>query len=516
MLAPRKIALPVSLLAALTLSMTGAASAWADGGVPQDIHAKDTFAVVWARLQASGFRGEHEGLDWAALKAEHQPDIENATDIHGLRRELNELLVDLKASHLVLLPNEAVATSEATVPLDDTPYENESNVGGKDPVDAPVSPNASGTGGTPAATGYGDFGLRPTLVDGQVLVERVVPGFPAERAGVRPGWRIDRIARLNVSNAMAALRTQPQEASRNGETMLLGGVLALLDIYAPGETSNMRFIDREGRPHALALKAAPNPNIQPIFLPGIPQMPMRYGHRRIALPGGGCAVLIEFSQWAMPAFDNVVETLREHGGCRGAILDLRGNSGGMIASMGAIGGLFVDTPTSLGTLTTGGGELKLAALPRVVDNAGRDIRRFSGPLAILIDRGSVSCSDMFSASMQALGRARIFGVTSAGMALPAASTPLPSGDRLLYPIAEFVDAAGRRIEGVGTVPDQIVMPTVAALSAGGDPILDAALAWIGTDPKPKTAPLAAAPAATASDTASDATPHTTSRSGTTR
>lgn len=511
MLAPRKTALSVSLLAAFTFSMAGAACAWADGGAPQDIRAKDTFAIVWARLQASGFRGQHEGLDWAALKAEHQPDIENASDIHSLRRELNELLVDLKASHLALLPNEAVATSEATVSIDDTPYENESNDDNEDSADAPESADAPGNGGTPVATGYGDFGLRPTLVGGQVLVERVAPDSPAERAGVRPGWRIDRIARLNVANALAALRAQPREAARNGETMLLGGVQALLDIYAPGETSKMRFIDREGRPHALALKAAPNPNIQPIILPGIPQMPMRYGQRRIALPGGGCALHMEFTQWAMPAFDKVVETLREHGDCRGAILDLRGNSGGMIASMSAIGGLFVDTPASLGTLTTGGGELKLAALPRVVDNAGRDIRRFSGPLAILIDQGSVSCSDMFSASMQALGRARIFGLTSAGMALPAASTPLPSGDRLLYPIAEFVDAAGRRIEGVGTVPDQIVTPTVAALSAGGDPILDAAVAWIGTDPKPRTAPLAAAPAATASGATSGATPNTTPR-----
>ncbi len=497
-----------ALFVALTLSMIGAPTARADGARAVDIHAKDTFAVVWARLQASGFRGEHERLDWAALKAEHQSDIENAKDIHSLRRELNELLVDLKASHLVLLPNEAMATPEASASDRDA-----TDGDSEDADDAASSPDAPDSD-APLGTGYGDFGLRPTFAGGQMLVERVVPGSPAERAGVRPGWRIDGIARLDVANAIAALRKLPQDGARRGETMLLAGVWALLDLYSPGEASKMRFRDGKDRSRALTLKAAANPNIQSITLPGIPPMPMRYGQRRIALPDGGCAVQVEFTQWAMPVFEKLVETLREHGDCRGAILDLRGNTGGLIASMSAVGGLFLDAPASLGTLTTGGGDLKLTALPRVVDNAGRDIRRFSGPLAILIDQGSISCSDMFPAGMQALGRARIFGVTSAGMALPSASTPLPSGDRLLYPIAEFVDTAGRRIEGIGTVPDQIVTPTAAALSAGGDPILDAALAWIGTDPKPQTAPLTAAPTASAaasSRTTSAANSHTTSR-----
>jgi len=114
-----------------------------------------------------------------------------------------------------------------------------------------------------------------------------------------------------------------------------------------------------------------------------------------------------------------------------------------------------------------------------VTDDGRDVRRFRGPLAILTDRASISCSDIFPASMQALERARIFGDTSAGMALPATTVPLPSGDRLYYPIADFSDPKGRRIEGVGVIPDTPSAPTVDALRAGRDRTLDAALAWIG-------------------------------------
>jgi carboxyl-terminal processing protease len=200
------------------------------------------------------------------------------------------------------------------------------------------------------------------------------------------------------------------------------------------------------------------------------------------LRGGGCALVFEFSQWAMPVYGRLVEALREHDECRAVVLDLRGNSGGLVVTMPAVGGLFLDQPAAIGTMITGGGELKLTALPREVDDAGRDVRRHRGPLAILTDRGSVSCSDMFAGGMQALGRARIFGDTSAGMALPSASVPLPSGDRLLYPTAEYIDPKGRRIEGVGVVPDTPAPPTLDALRKGRDPALDAALAWAAQQP----------------------------------
>ena len=84
-----------------------------------DIKSKETFAVVWDRLQNSGFKGVHEGLDWAALKTKHQPEIEAAADIRQLRKEINELLEDLKASHFALIPAEAMPESGKAPPPGD-------------------------------------------------------------------------------------------------------------------------------------------------------------------------------------------------------------------------------------------------------------------------------------------------------------------------------------------------------------------------------------------------------------
>jgi carboxyl-terminal processing protease len=484
---------PMYALLALALAGPALAAspsiAYADGG--DRVQAKATFALVWERLQNSGFKGQHEGLDWAALKAEHQPQIEAARDIESLRRKINELLADLKASHLVLLPAETMADAAEDIAEPDAlggSKQETKQHSNDDDADAVAqdgfADEAADTGLGKTGEGFGDLGIRLALFSGRVHVERVVEGSAAQQAGVRPGWALDRIGRFDVRTAAKALSEQPGDARHRGESLLLSAVQALLEERAPGQRVKLQFRNRAEKAHALTLIPQPSAEIESLTLPGIPPIPLRYAQHRLTLPDGDCALHVEFSQWAMPVFDKLVESLREHGDCKGVVIDLRGNSGGQVVALSALGGLFLDQQASLGTLTTGGGDLKLTAIPRIVDNAGRDIRRFSGPLAILIDSASVSCSDIFPASMQALKRARIFGSRSAGMALPAASTPLPSGDRLLYPIADFVDPIGRRIEGTGVIPDEVVVPTVDALSTGRDPVLDAALAWFGSDAKP--------------------------------
>lgn len=411
-----------------------------------DPKSKDTFAVVWERLQNSGFKGEHEGLDWAALKAEHQPQIEASADIKQLRKEINELLEDLKASHFALIPSEAMPES-----------------------------------GKAAAPGLADTGLRFALAGKQLLVERVLPGSPAEKSGIRAGWSVDAIDDTDMAAALKALVELDDNARRQGEAILLSRANKQAMGIAADTRVALRLRDAAGKPRAVDVTAVADPALQSVTLPGLPPMPLRIAYRRIDRAGTGCALHFEFNQWAMPVYEQLSDALREHAGCDGVVLDLRGNSGGLIPSLTAVSGLFFEKPTSLGTMTLGDGQtLQLMALPRQVSDDGREIRRHTGKLAILTDRGSISCSDIFPAGLQAVGRARIFGSTSAGMALPAVAVPLPSGDRLMYPTADFVDPHKRRIEGVGVIPDQPVVPSPASLAKGADPVLDAAVAWLGS------------------------------------
>ena len=433
-----------SLLAiALIALLTPSAYADAPAAAPADIHAKETFAIVWERLQNSGFKGQHEGLDWAALKARHQPGIEGARDLATLRKAINELLQDLRASHLALIPAEAMPPSDKATEVS-----------------------------------MGELGLRLSIIDGKFLVEQIIQGFPAERAGIRPGWQVERIDDFDTAKVLTALAQTSPDAARRGASMLQLRTNDLVDELPPGKAVTLQLRDLDGVARTVSLTAIANPNVQPMTLPGLPPLPLRITQTTLPARGGGCVLYVEFNQWAMPVYDRFVEALREHGGCSGVVIDLRGNSGGQMATMSAVGGLFFEKTVSLGTLSTAGGDMQLTAFPRQVTEDGRDVRRFQGPLAILTDRASISCSDIFPTSMQALDRARVFGDTSAGMALPAMAVPLPSGDRLYYPIADFSDPKGRRIEGVGVVPDTPSAPTAEALRAGRDLALDAALDWI--------------------------------------
>src|SRR5690606_34876076 len=100
------------------------------------------------------------------------------------------------------------------------------------------------------------------------------------------------------------------------------------------------------------------------------------------------------------------------------------------------------------------------------------------PVAILVDEMTASASEFFAAGMQALGRARIFGETTAGQSLPAAMLRLASGDVLMHPIADHEDALGRRIEGRGVEPDTRAPLVRRELTGGRDAALEAARQWL--------------------------------------
>jgi carboxyl-terminal processing protease len=212
-------------------------------------------------------------------------------------------------------------------------------------------------------------------------------------------------------------------------------------------------------------------------------MPAHLTYRRLDADAG-CIGVIRFNIWLVPLaepFGQAVDALRD---CRGMIVDLRGNPGGVGAMVMGLGGHFLDRQEALGIMRTRETVLRFVANPRWVGSAGQPVEPFAGALAILIDRLSVSTSEIFAAGMQTVGRARLFGETTAGQALPAVLTRLPNGDVLMHVIADFTAPDGTRIEGRGAVPDVATPLTRAALLAGQDPAFDAAVRWIAERPAP--------------------------------
>jgi carboxyl-terminal processing protease len=431
------------MILSLTLALLVHAAAPAR---PDSTLAVATFDSAWSRVKHTYYDSTMRGVDWDAVRRELRPRAAAARTPRELRGVLQEMLARLGDSHLEVIPGEAAAALEAK--------QRESD-----------------------GTRDGDIGAEVRLVEGALVVSSVERGSPAERAGVRPGWAVERIGTLDVPRMLAPVLALAEGHARRTAlieaTMRANGLLA----GEAGDTLALTLRDGAGRDHALRIARRASEGEIARF-GNLPPMLVRFDAERRAIPGGGCAGVVRFNLWLLPIaarFDSAMRALRD---CRGVVIDLRGNPGGVGALSMGIAGYFLDSTRALGTMRTRSGELRFVVNPRRADATGEAWLPYHGPVAIVVDPLSASTSEIFAAGMQQLGRVRIFGDESAGMALPAWITRLPNGDLLLHAIADYVLPDGRRVEGAGVIPDERVPLTRAGLATGRDGPLERAVAWI--------------------------------------
>jgi carboxyl-terminal processing protease len=430
-----------------------AAASRAEVGAAAEPVARDvaiaTFDTAWSRIARVHYDSTFNGVDWDGVRTELRPRAAAARTMGDLRATITEMLDRLGESHYGLIPQEVSHALQ-------TPAEAEA-------------------GGEP-----GDLGLEARLLDGRAVVFAVDEDGPAAAAGVRPGWTIERIGDTVLGEAVDRIAALDGAEARIARTQFTYGVNALLGGPA-GSVATVSFLNGADRPVGLELERRPRPGT-PVRFGNLPAFYATFEHERVPVQDGGCVGVIRFSVWMLPvtaAFDRAVDDMRD---CAGVIIDVRGNPGGVAGMVMGIAGHFFTEPTPLGFLRQRGNELKLVANPRGVDTQGRPVEPFAGRVAVLTDEASVSTSEIFAAGMQAQGRARVFGDTTAGQALPAVASRLPNGDVLMYVIADLTGPDNRRIEGSGVAPDEHVPLVRADLLAGRDAPLEAAVRWIAGRP----------------------------------
>ncbi len=168
--------------------------------------------------------------------------------------------------------------------------------------------------------------------------------------------------------------------------------------------------------------------------------------------------------------DGVNQALKdfEAAGVTGWIIDLRDNGGGD-SNLG-LDGYFVGDEVAERTLLRDGG-LEL--------ERGEGAAYPNRPLAVLVNANTASVSEIFSAMLQDYGRARVFGVTTRKCAGFVNLTQFPDGSTLAVTIAHSLTPRSEKpLWQTGVVPDQTVRQTQDDLTAGRDPVVDAAVAWL--------------------------------------
>jgi C-terminal processing protease CtpA/Prc len=103
---------------------------------------------------------------------------------------------------------------------------------------------------------------------------------------------------------------------------------------------------------------------------------------------------------------------------------------------------------------------------------------YSGKIVILVDDATQSSAEYTSMAFRAAPNAFVIGSTTAGadgnvsqIALPGGQSTMISGIGVFYPDK-------RPTQRVGIVPDLVVRPTIAAIRAGRDEVLEAAIRQI--------------------------------------
>ena len=423
----------VALIAAVALAAPAAADVY---------KAAETFDAVWTIVRDSHFDPAFDRSAWDRVGAELRPRAIAATTPGELRGVLREMLGRLGLSHFAVIPASP-----------DSPT---------DRVDLGAEP-----------------GFDTRLIDGQLVVTSIEPDGGAAAAGVHTGWIVDAIGGTQVAGPLekvtesAPARIAQLEAWRFAVTRLRGPYGSKVDVT---------FIDGSGTAVTKSV-ARRGERGEPVTVGSLPTMFVRVSSAARTTPGGRQVGVIGFNVWmtAVDAeFQRAVDRFRS---ADGIVIDLRGNPGGLAAMVMGIAGHFTSLRDTLGVMKTKDSELRFNANPRLVDAGGHRVEPYAGPVAILVDGMTGSASECFAGGRQSLGRARVFGQTSMGQALPALFDKLPNGDVLIHAWGDFVTGTGVRIEGRGVVPDQPVALTRASLLEGRDATLDAALAWVDSQGK---------------------------------
>ncbi|MFD6496589.1 S41 family peptidase [Streptomyces sp. NPDC060188] len=148
----------------------------------------------------------------------------------------------------------------------------------------------------------------------------------------------------------------------------------------------------------------------------------------------------------------------------GIVLDLRGNSGGLVTEAVTAASAFLDGGL-VATYDVNGAQRALHA------DSGGDTAR---PLVTLVDGGTMSAAELLTGALQDRGRAVVVGSRTFGKGSVQMPSRLPDGSVAELTVGHYRTPAGRSVDGRGITPDleadrESLKRAETVLSGLGDP-----------------------------------------------
>jgi carboxyl-terminal processing protease len=265
---------------------------------------------------------------------------------------------------------------------------------------------------------FGGLGIEVSMENGLVKVVSPIDDTPAAHAGLKPG---DLITRLDGAPVQGMTLPQAVEKMRG-----------------PVNSTIKLTIRREGRaPFDVTLTRAV----------------IKISSVKSHLIGDdiGYVRITSFNEQTDTGLENAMKNLKQQAGdkLRGIVLDLRNNPGGLLDQAVAVANDFLDQ-----------GE--------IVSTRGRrpeDAQRYDArpgdlakglPLAVLINGGSASASEIVAGALQDHHRGVLMGTRSFGKGSVQTIIPLPGHGAMRLTTARYYTPSGRSIQALGIQPDIVV------------------------------------------------------------
>ncbi|MDT0475524.1 S41 family peptidase [Streptomyces sp. DSM 41014] len=247
--------------------------------------------------------------------------------------------------------------------------------------------------------------------DGRIQVTRVQSGSPAAAAGIHQGDRLrtvdgEKVDGRPVTEVVSLLRGDATDAEAGTEVRL-------------GLARGARDWSRTLRRAELSTDSVTVRRAE------------------------GEATVITVSAFTKGSGDTIAAAARQAAAGDGVILDLRGNSGGLVSEAVTAASAFLDGGL-VATYDVDGEQRALHAA------SGGDT---ASPLVVLVDGGTMSAAELLTGALQDRGRAVVVGSRTFGKGSVQMPSRLPGGSVAELTVGHYRTPSGRGVDGRGITPD---------------------------------------------------------------
>jgi carboxyl-terminal processing protease len=286
---------------------------------------------------------------------------------------------------------------------------------------------------------FGGLGIEVTMEDNLVKVISPIDDTPAAKAGLQPGDLITHldakpVTEMTLNEAVDKMRGTP-------------GTKIILTVRRGGIS---------GRPFDVTITRAVI-RIQSV--------------RWEAKKDVAYVRITTFNELTQPGLDKAFAEIDKQMGGKliGYVLDLRNDPGGLLDQAVSVAGSFLEAGKEVVSTRGRHKEDNQAYVARGGDKTG------GKPVAVLINGGSASASEIVAGALQDHHRGLLIGTKSFGKGSVQTIIPIAGGGAMRLTTARYYTPSGRSIQQLGIEPDIVVQPAKLEEVAQGRGIREADL-----------------------------------------